>query len=159
VGERYNQRLLTPRDWHSHFKNVLHRALMVRGHQNEACRCCGIARENLQHFPDCQIVGKFFSTFAVMVGVDWKNFDMREKERFALFALTKYEVIEEGWINLHLLLWKQTIAALVKVDTEDHVFRPHEVWAAAWTRMKNKILTKHESVQMRLRLSAEREQR
>ena len=47
IGERYNTRLLTPRDWGSHFKNVLHRALLVRSiSSGEPCRCCGYAYEN-----------------------------------------------------------------------------------------------------------------
>ena len=58
IGERYNTRLLTPRDWGSHFKNVLHRALLVRSiSSGEPCRCCGYAYENLQHFAKCEAAG------------------------------------------------------------------------------------------------------
>ena len=43
-----------PRDWTSHFKNVLHRALLTRSVTTQSpCRCCGYARENLQHFASC----------------------------------------------------------------------------------------------------------
>ena len=51
VGTRYNQRLLTPRDWASHFKNIMHRAMRVRSHDDRdpGCRCCRYARENIEH--------------------------------------------------------------------------------------------------------------
>ena len=72
---------------------------------------------------------------------------MRDKERFALFCLRPDgQRIEEGWINLHLLLWKQIIYALVQVTTEDQPFKPHSIWGAAWTRFQKKALAKHESI-------------
>ena len=60
IGARYNNSLLTPRDWTSHFKNVLHRAMLTRSVTTQSpCRCCGYARENLQHFADCPGWGGF----------------------------------------------------------------------------------------------------
>ena len=62
VGERYNTRLLTPRDWASHFKNILHRTLMVRSiTTGDPCRCCNFARENIIHFATCEVAGKLWS--------------------------------------------------------------------------------------------------
>ena len=52
---------------------------------------------------------------------------------------------------MHLLIWKQTVAALVRVDTEQHPFNTHEVWAAAWTRLKKKIKAKQERAKQKLR--------
>ena len=46
--------------------------------------------------------------------------------------------LPEGWINLHLLLWKYTIYQLTLVCTEDARFRAHEVWQAAWSRLQKK---------------------
>ena len=61
VGERYKARLLTPRDWGSHFKNVLHRSLLVRSiTTGEPCRCCGHAREDLRHFGRCEKASSLF---------------------------------------------------------------------------------------------------
>ena len=46
VGGRYNNSLLTPRDWTSHFKNVMHRAMLTRSvTTQEPCRCCSYASE------------------------------------------------------------------------------------------------------------------
>ena len=50
--------LLTPKDYSSYFKNVLHRALLTRNRKpaddgSKACRCCLAADESLSHLPDC----------------------------------------------------------------------------------------------------------
>ena len=67
IGQRYNLRMLTPKDWASHFKNVLHRAMLTRAQQpgDKQCRCCDAARESLQHFTSCCFVGLGYVTFTV----------------------------------------------------------------------------------------------
>ena len=86
-GERYNTRLLTPRDWASHFKNILHRALMVRSTTTgESCRCCNFARENIQHFATCEVASKLWDDLILLAGGEGLRND-KERERFALFAL------------------------------------------------------------------------
>ena len=99
VGERYNTRLLTPRDWASHFKNILHRALMVRSiTTGEPCRCCNFARENMIHFATCEVAGKLWSDLLTLTGREDLR-DQKERERFALFALLPNEHLEAGWVN------------------------------------------------------------
>ena len=110
IGERYNLRLLTPKDWHSHFKNVLHRAMRVKGNDSvdKACRACGHVHENLQHLATCGVVAVFaaHARLTKTEGLDTQT----KKERYNLFAITPSGLpLEEGWINLHLLLWKFVI--------------------------------------------------
>ena len=50
--------------------------------------------------------------------------------------------LAEGWINLHLLLWKFVISSLTRVETEDAKFEIHEVWRATWFRLERKALAK-----------------
>ena len=54
----YASPALTPRDWASHFKNVLHRAFFSRRINKDApnprCRCCGRELESLMHFTSCR---------------------------------------------------------------------------------------------------------
>ena len=155
IGSRYNNALLTPRDWASHFKNVLHRGMRVKGHDpgSQACRCCKHAFENLQHLSTCEIAGNIFREFARMVAVEEKSdrlrydeLSLRERERFALFAaVPSGPPLQSGWINLHLLLWKHLVHLLTKVETEDAKFSEHEVWQAAWHRLERKALAKQES--------------
>ena len=54
--------------------------------------------------------------------------------------------MEEGWVNLHLLLWKFLIYHVVIVETEDAKFQVHETWQAAWQRLELKILAKQEAI-------------
>jgi len=151
VGKRYNNRLLTPKDWMSHFKNVLHRGMRVRSHSSDAqahgCRCCKHARENITHFASCVATGKIFLDLADLVGVPIRQFSENDRNRFALFALTPDgKQLPEGWINLHLLLWRYVIYQLVLVDTEDAKFESHAVWQAAWSKFESRALAKKESV-------------
>ena len=173
VGERYNNRLLTPRDWSSHFKNVTHRALWVRRGEGP-CRCCLHAYENLQHLATCEkIARKIFKPIYGMImseidggresGPDnggripatqkYDALDTTQKERFGLFAiLPGNKKTPEGWINFHLLIWKHIVAHLVRIDTENETFDPRQVWRPAWIRMERKCLALQEKTQALIRL-------
>ena len=99
IGERYNNSLLTPRDWTSHFKIVLHRALLTRSvTTQESCRCWGYARENLQHFPTCSACACIFEDMRKLAELPELQSET-ERERFGLFALHPQKKIERGWIN------------------------------------------------------------
>ena len=155
VGERYNNRLLTPRDWTSHFKNVLHRAMLTRSvTTGEACRCCGYARENLQHFADCQGWGGFRKLLK-LTGLPELT-GQNEKDRFGLFALHPKGRVLGGWINLHLLLWKHLIALLARVEEEGEKYAEHKIWAPTWIRFERKVLALQEKVDIEVRRSVSR---
>ena len=104
IGERYSNSLLTPRDWSSHFKNVLHRTLTVRSiTTGEPCRCCLAERENLQHFAHCPKLILLWKQLHEMTKAPALQ-GITEWERFCLFALHPSLQLSLGWINLHLLL-------------------------------------------------------
>ena len=95
----YNTRLLTPRDWGSHFKNVLHRALMVRSiTTGEPCRCCKFDREDLRHFGNCQVASTIFDNFHSLT--DEEDLTGNDRDRFCLFALLPKGALGEGLIAL-----------------------------------------------------------
>jgi len=75
----------------------------------------------------------------------------REKERFALFALVPFRKIEDGWINLHLLLWKHLVATMVAVELEGAKYDERSVWAPAWKRFEKKALALEERVRIEIR--------
>ena len=156
IGERYNTRLLTPRDWASHFKNVLHRALLVRSiTTEEPCRCCGFARENLQHFADCDAAKKLF-LFLKKITASKVSETGSEWERFCLFALLPSGKLAEGWINLHLLIWKQLIALLVRIELEGEKYDEKAVFGPTWTRFERKVLALKTKVDEDLRRTESR---
>ena len=140
IGEMYNTKLLTPRDWASHFKNVMHRALLVRSvTTGEPCRCCGVAYENIQHFTHCEKAKDIFTELHAMSGAP-PIIEEKEWERFCLFGLLPQGKMEEGWTALLLLLWKHLIAHLVQIEIEGARFKTTNVWAPAWKRLERKIL-------------------
>ena len=155
IGERYNARLLTPRDWASHFKNVLHRNLLVRSKTDGGpCRCCNFDREDLIHFGRCERAGQIFKELAGMAEVP--QLTEEQWDRFTLFALTPAEKLPEGWVNLHLLLWKQLIGLLVQIELEGEKFAVSKVWAPTWIRFERKVLALKEHVDRRLRRAESR---
>ena len=64
----------------------------------------------------------------------------QEWERFSLFALLPNGKLQEGWMNLHLLIWKQFIALLVRIELEGDKYDEKAIWAPAWTRFERKVL-------------------
>ena len=151
VGDRYNNRLLNPKYWVSHFKNVLHRGMHVRGTATavaeRGCRVCSHPLENLMHFAVCDVAGKVFEQLAPLAIENNMPATLLQKQRFALFAIApSFLPIDEGWINFHLLLWKFVIYQLTIVSTEDAVFTTYGVWQAAWHAFKRKALAKSENV-------------
>ena len=64
--------------------------------------------------------------------------------------------MKEGWVNLHLLLWKHLIRGLVRVETEDRALRTHEIWRGAWGDFERKALAKSEKLSIALRRAESR---
>ena len=106
IGERYNTSLLTPKDWMSHYKNVLHRAMWVKGHDpiDKACRVCRLAQESIEHYAECEKMRPIFEAFAHLASVDMSKATAVEWKRLALFSLPPRGKMAEGWSNMHLLL-------------------------------------------------------
>ena len=105
----------------------------------EPCRCCGFARENLQHFADCDAAKKLF-LFLKKITASKVRETGSEWERFCLFALLPSGKLAEGWINLHLLIWKQLIALLVRIELEGEKYDEKAVLGPTWTRFERKVL-------------------
>ena len=79
--------------------------------------------------------------------------DPKDRDRFGLFALHPQGKVLEGWINLHLLLWKHLIALLVSIEEEGEKFAEHKVWAPSWKRIEKKVLALKEKVDIEVRRS------
>ena len=114
-----------------------------------------VARESLTHFSECTIVGQVFRAFRTLTGTHPSN--VTDKHRHTLFAIKPDGGIEdEGWVNLHLLLWKHVIFSLVQVDTEDVAFTQHGVWQPTWYRLEKKALALSERAKAVIRRAANR---
>ena len=82
--------------------------------------------------------------------------DPKDRDRFGLFALHPGGKVLEGWINLHLLLWKHLIALLARVEDEGEKYAENKVWAPTWIRFERKVLTLKEKVDIEVRWSVGR---
>ena len=72
----------------------------------------------------------------------------RERDRFALFALIPKGKLKPIWVDLHLLLWKNFIGALVGIELEGERFLEAKIWGGAWKRLESKIAARTERVNM-----------
>ena len=79
-----------------------------------------------------------------------------ERDRFGLFALHRKGEVQEGWINLHLLLWKHLIALVARVEEQGEKYAEHKIWAPTWIRFEKKVLTLKEKVDIEVRRSVGR---
>ena len=122
----------------------------------EACRCCRHARENLTHLAVCEKLGQVFEELRAMAGITQPK-NEREKFRLALFLIPPDgKKVEEGWIYLHLLLWKHAVAHLVNIDTLGEKYNPKSIWQPAWIRFKAKCEALQERAHDHLRLAESR---
>ena len=83
-------------------------------------------------------IGIIFDNFHSLTGAD--DVTGNDRDRFCLFALLPRGELEEGWVALHLLLWKHLIALLVRIELEGEKFDETQVWAPAWARLERKVL-------------------
>ena len=67
IGKLYRNSLLTPSDWKTHFKNILHRALYTRSKRNDdtsrLCRCCKSDIERVIHLVTCNKLKPLWNHF------------------------------------------------------------------------------------------------
>ena len=98
----------------------------------------------------CQAAGGIFAHLLELAGRPPLTSTI-EKERFGLFAQLPTGKLEEGWINLHLLLWKHLIALIVAIELEGEKYAEHKVWAPAWRRFQRKVAALQERLDKELR--------
>ena len=67
IGKRYGGMLLTPKDFMTNFKLILHRALFTRSQNPTApsglCRLCHNTKETIEHLGDCPTLRPIFEWF------------------------------------------------------------------------------------------------
>ena len=73
IGAKYREKLLTPKDFMTHFKLILHNALLTRNKDktrlaigNTQCRLCGEAKESVTHLPRCRCLTPIFNKFMTL---------------------------------------------------------------------------------------------
>ena len=142
LGVKYSERLLTPKDFMTHFKLILHRALYTRhinpDHTSRLatnCRLCHAATERIGHLPNCSALQPIFKSFLSLAGCN--PTDPLEHSRLILLGLTS-PPLPQALSDLHLIMWKFILIHFTLVDLEHKPFKPRDVWLGAVRRYASK---------------------
>ena len=106
---RYKPGLATPKDFGSHFKLILHRALLTNPHNPHAdshnCRLCGSTRESILHLGTCSWLKPVYEVMRKFDnGTQWDD------ARLNLFGVNEMKgILPEGASTLHFILWKHIL--------------------------------------------------
>ena len=106
---RFKPGLATPKDFGSHFKLVLHRAMLTNPHNPHAvthkCRLCGKARESILHLGTCTWLKPVYEVMRKFDGgTRWDD------ARLNLLGVNDMKGIPpEGTSTLHFMLWKHIL--------------------------------------------------
>ena len=138
IGSLYQGGLLTPKDYSSHFKNILHRALLVRSRMpaadgSQKCRCCGGPTEHFVHLAGCPALVKYWVRLCKLAG-------LRASPKLVLLgAVSDREVMPKGLAALWLIFWKFVILAFTQTGIEGAAFNAEVAWLQAVRRFMVRV--------------------
>jgi hypothetical protein len=125
---RYSSKVLTPRDWASHFKLILHRAFFTRTINPKApssrCRCCHREPERIVHFAKCSKIAEVWKYYDRLTKVPLKS----RSPTYRLFGTIDNASLPLALLDLHTLTWKYILLAMVQVDLDNLPFSPSKIW-------------------------------
>ena len=125
-------RLTTNNDVWAHFKNILHRRLVVRAHcpsdtGSTRCRCCGEARETHAHLVRCSVLWEIWKIFRRLANSMWKHNNISNELVF-LGATEQGELLPPGLLALHRVMRKIVIIAMTRAEFENISVSPKQTW-------------------------------
>ena len=142
IGRKYREKLLTPKDFMTHFKLILHRALYTRhinpDHINKLttkCRLCGKTTEKIEHLANCTALEPIWKKFCSLIGrhPSYPN----DIARLLLLGLANPPLLQSH-SDFHLILWKFILIHFTLVDVRHKPFRHESVWKGAVRRYASK---------------------
>jgi len=143
VGRKYREKLITPKDFMPHFKNILHRALLTRNRQKDRiarlatnCRLCRRRTENIIHLADCAALWTLWERFLELVPE--RPRDPQGRRKLILLGLTTPE-LPKPFSDFHLVLWKFILIHFTLTDIENRNFDSTTVWEGAVRRYASKV--------------------
>ena len=134
VATKYYSKVLTPRDWATHFKLILHRAFFTRVLNRDApnprCRCCHKVPETILHLGICTGIAKVWKYYDPLTHTPPRH----RTPIYRLFGLVDGSSLPHGLMDLHTLVWKYILLALVAHDLDNEPFLPATIWKRALAR-------------------------
>jgi exonuclease III/sulfur relay (sulfurtransferase) DsrC/TusE family protein len=134
IGKRYTTGVLTPKDFGSHYKCILHRTFRVRKHDttapNQRCRICDVEDESVAHWGVCPGLRPIFSALRVLdKGREWDQAPLN-----LLGVTAEGGVVPAGISVIHMCVWKELIIEIMKDK-----FNPRAVLCRGAARIKDRL--------------------
>ena len=167
IGENLSQGLGTNRDTSSWFKNIVHRALYLRGKggQNTACSACHQENEDWIHLWQCPIWEPTWRHFIKDINTILPPIQGRERALFSP-SFVYLGILDEdstphalpmSLALMHSILWKYIIMELFNVsNNEYYIINTNNVGRRAIRRYTTRIRAKLRRAQIALAKSTHR---
>ena len=142
IGRKYRQRLLTPRDFMTHFKLILHRGLYTRANNRTGlvsplCRLCDSSLENIRHLTTCRRLRTIWDRFILLTNVNCQT--QQERDKLILLGISPDgRSLPQALSDFHLVLWKFVLIHFTLVDLQKQRFVAENVWKGAVRRYASK---------------------
>jgi hypothetical protein len=141
VGRMYSGRLLSPKDYMTHFKLILHRTLLTRAHNNKVpsflCRCCANFTENIIHLARCAQLRPIWDALKELF--ELPPLSQNDSDRFILLGLLPSRApLARAYTDLWLITWKFVLINFTLVDLQKKRFDPKATWKCAVRRYLSK---------------------
>ena len=150
LGQSFQGGLLTPKDYCSYYKNVLHRALLTRNRKpaddgDTSCRCCHAAIESLSHLPDCPRMLPCWNRLLSLVS------EPHSSKAILLGVAGNGQALPLGWRALWLIVWKFIIISFTQIGVGEATDLNEEaMWELALRRLAVRVHAAAHSYRRRL---------
>ena len=127
----------------SHYKNILHRALLTRTRVqsplgSRKCRLCKAPKEHIHHLAHCPVLAPLWSKFLSLAQVHPVSPTDREMTLLLGIRATG-SALTQAASDFLLILWKFIIISFTLVDIENRKFSESDVWRGALRRYISKV--------------------
>jgi len=144
VGLRYRQRLLTPRDFMTHYKLILHRGLFTRSQSSvridDTCRLCNAHKETIRHLANCPKLKPMWDKYCHYCCIT--STTPLDRECILLLGVREDgRALPQAPSDFLLIVWKFILINFTLVDLKQQKFIPEEVWKGAVRRYISKANT------------------
>ena len=136
--------LLTSRDVHSYFKNIVHRALFTHNIKpvpiiGRACRLCKTCTERIGHLPFCATLKPIWDRFLTLVR--HQHGDAQPTHRLLLLGVLedRKSLLANALNAFRIILWKFIILRFTMVDLENIPFCADTVWRMSVRRLITRL--------------------
>ena len=129
----------------SHFKNILHRALLTRTKLNtplasHKCRLCKCSRENFTHLPNCTHLAPLWDRYIKLTNLTFTN-DTDKLCTLLLGIRASGASLPPAHGDLFLILWKFIIINFTLAEIERKPFDCNSIWQSVIIRYLSKANT------------------